>query len=135
MWKENIEVYNMLCDSLGITPVANNGTLHLPLQPVGFHGPDDFEEPIYDPTPLDNAESATKGSFKSIGVDPVSIIPSLATASDGGSTTPAGPTQAENTKEGDKHDDDDDDDWIDEAESKIKGFWDWIKEKASGLWD
>ena len=123
----------MLCDSLGITPVANNGTLHLPLQPFGVHGPDDFEEPIYDPTPLDNAKTATKGSVKSIGVDPVPADPSLATASDDGSPTPAAPTQAENTKEGEEQEDDDD--WIDEAESKIKGFWDWVKEKVNGLWD
>lgn len=123
----------MLCDSLGITPSANNGTLHLPLQPFGFHGPDDFEEPVYDPTPLDNAVTATKGPAKSIGVDPVSV-PSLATTSDGSYPTSAAPTHAESTKEGETHEEDDDD-WIDEAESKIKGFWDWVKEKVNGLWD
>lgn len=27
----------MLCDSVGITPVPNNGTLRLPLKPIGLH--------------------------------------------------------------------------------------------------
>lgn len=34
---ENIEVYNIVCDSLGIMPKPNNGTLRLPLKPVGIH--------------------------------------------------------------------------------------------------
>lgn len=34
---ENIEVYNVVCDSLGIEPKPNNGTLRLPLKPIGVH--------------------------------------------------------------------------------------------------
>ncbi|KAL2037147.1 hypothetical protein N7G274_010143 [Stereocaulon virgatum] len=34
---QNTEVYNILCDSLGIEPKPNNGTLRLPLKPVGLH--------------------------------------------------------------------------------------------------
>lgn len=34
---QNIEVYNLVCDSLGIVPKPNNGTLRLPLKPVGVH--------------------------------------------------------------------------------------------------
>ncbi|KAL8991789.1 MAG: hypothetical protein Q9169_007647 [Polycauliona sp. 2 TL-2023] len=34
---QNIEVYNIVCDSLGIEPKPNNGTLRLPLRPVGLH--------------------------------------------------------------------------------------------------
>ncbi|KAL9007816.1 MAG: hypothetical protein Q9173_006993 [Seirophora scorigena] len=34
---ENIEVYNIVCDSLGIEPKQNNGTLRLPLKPIGVH--------------------------------------------------------------------------------------------------
>lgn len=43
---QNTEVYNILCDSLGISPRSNNGTLRLPLEPHGMH---DFEE--YVPLP------------------------------------------------------------------------------------
>ena len=34
---QNTEVYNILCDSIGIEPKPNNGTLRLPLKPVGLH--------------------------------------------------------------------------------------------------
>lgn len=30
-------MYNIVCDSLGIEPKPNNGTLRLPLQPIGLH--------------------------------------------------------------------------------------------------
>lgn len=46
---ENTEVYNIVCDSLGIEPKPNNGTLRLPLKPIGFHldeedGEDDIQK-------------------------------------------------------------------------------------------
>lgn len=34
---QNTEVYNIVCDSLGIEPKPNNGTLRLPLKPIGLH--------------------------------------------------------------------------------------------------
>lgn len=34
---QNIEVYNIVCDSLGIEPGASNGTLRLPLKTTGTH--------------------------------------------------------------------------------------------------
>ena len=34
---ENTEVYNIVCDSLGIEPKPNNGTFRLPLKPIGLH--------------------------------------------------------------------------------------------------
>lgn len=49
---ENIEVYNIICDSLGIDPKPNNGTLRLPLQTVGFHSPEtSIKEPEDPPLP------------------------------------------------------------------------------------
>lgn len=37
MSTENTEVYNIICDSLSVTPRPNNGTLRLPLRPAGLH--------------------------------------------------------------------------------------------------
>ena len=34
---QNTEVYNIICDSLVLEPKLNNGTLRLPLKPVGLH--------------------------------------------------------------------------------------------------
>lgn len=42
---QNIEVYNIVCDSLGVTPHPNNGTLRLPLQPIGLHSDKDAPAP------------------------------------------------------------------------------------------
>lgn len=49
MLVENIEVYNIICDSLGIDPKPNNGTLRLPLRTIGFHSPETAEEEPHDP--------------------------------------------------------------------------------------
>ena len=38
---QNIEVYNIMCDSLGVVPHPNNGTLRLPLTTDGLHSEDD----------------------------------------------------------------------------------------------
>ncbi|KAL8669107.1 MAG: hypothetical protein Q9168_006288 [Polycauliona sp. 1 TL-2023] len=34
---QNTEVYNIICDSLSVTPKPNNGTMRLPLRPAGLH--------------------------------------------------------------------------------------------------
>ncbi len=52
---QNIEVYNIICDSLHIPPHPNNGTLRLPLKPIGLHSED--------PSLLDELSSvSTEGS-------------------------------------------------------------------------
>ena len=54
---ENTEVYNIVCDSLGIKPKANNGTLRLPLKPVGLHSDiSDPETPADPPSPSSTAD-------------------------------------------------------------------------------
>ena len=44
--QENIEVYNIICDSLSIKPKPNNGTLRLPLKPIGLHSDNLDDVPI-----------------------------------------------------------------------------------------
>ncbi|KAM5346786.1 hypothetical protein ACJ41O_009791 [Fusarium nematophilum] len=57
---QNIEVYNMLCDSVGIVPKPNNGTLRLPLKPIGIHKPEDTPEEPADPEPSVEAPPQSK---------------------------------------------------------------------------
>ena len=52
---QNTEVYNIVCESIGIKPARNNGTLHLPLRPEGLHS--DADAPTLD-TPHDADEHA-----------------------------------------------------------------------------
>jgi len=60
---QNTEVYNILCDSLGIVPRPNNGTLRLPLRPIGLHSEHDVSSPDSpeDPpgTPVTISETST----------------------------------------------------------------------------
>ncbi|QSZ37155.1 hypothetical protein DSL72_009249 [Monilinia vaccinii-corymbosi] len=61
---QNIEVYNIICDSLALTPKPNNGTLRLPLKPIGFHSPDTLPPEPADPEPaapskLDSPKNGT----------------------------------------------------------------------------
>ncbi|CEJ57658.1 hypothetical protein PMG11_06344 [Penicillium brasilianum] len=55
---QNIEVYNILCDSLGVVPQPNNGTLRLPLKPVGLHS-DEHAPPQVRPSDPPELLSAT----------------------------------------------------------------------------
>ena len=145
----------MLCDSVGIMPAPNNGTVNLPLKTVGVHGPDDFAESIQDPTPLDGAEADAGGEGKSIGVDPVAVAPdtqSPDTDTQGHGkpigvdpvepvaetqtpmTSSSGPAAAAPTRTADMTEEEEQA-WLDQAESKIKGFWDWVKEKFGSAFD
>ncbi|KAK1142107.1 hypothetical protein N8T08_008190 [Aspergillus melleus] len=54
---QNVNVYNIICDTLGITPLPNNGTLRLPLKPVGIHS--DENSPPLDNPPDPPASSPT----------------------------------------------------------------------------
>lgn len=56
---QNLEVYNIVCDSLGIEPKPNNGTLRLPLKPVGLHSD---EAATLDDVPTDLPPTAAAGS-------------------------------------------------------------------------
>ena len=98
---ENIHVYNMLCDSVGLPPVPNNGTMHLPLEVSGLHDPDTrIEDPADDemwPSASDAAvqtsatsqEASVTELSQSVDVDPVdSNHPAV-------STTPAGVMEGE----------------------------------------
>jgi hypothetical protein len=73
---ENINLYNIVCDSLGLTPAPNNGTLRLPLKPVGLHS--DLESAPNE-TPTDPVETNTATSSSSLAtisatLDPLSSI-------------------------------------------------------------
>ncbi|TKA31696.1 hypothetical protein B0A50_01774 [Salinomyces thailandicus] len=62
---QNTEVYNIVCDSLGLEPVPNNGTLRLPLTPSGLHDPSagvEVPEDLQDDQSLALPPSDLKGS-------------------------------------------------------------------------
>ena len=71
---QNIEVYNIVCDSLHITPRPNNGTLRLPLSSIGLHSDEGNPKGEIPPDPPleeeNDVPSATSGvPTVRIGVD------------------------------------------------------------------
>lgn len=152
---QNIEVYNMLCDSVGIRPAPNNGTLRLPLTPVGLHGDTEVESPqdpvttvtsssVAKETSTTSTQESTENYTKTVMVNPVQTTSSSSSSSSDISTTartsteiphtanadqpkPSDPASDGNTED-DKSDDDDD------AESAVHGFWDWVTGKIDEWW-
>lgn len=63
---ENINVYNILCDSIGLEPRSNNGTLRLPLKTIGLHDaePETALHDVPDPAPEDAAGGQQQGELK-----------------------------------------------------------------------
>ncbi|KAI4616564.1 hypothetical protein J4E80_005838 [Alternaria sp. BMP 0032] len=59
---QNIELYNIVCDSIGLNPAPNNGTLRLPLKPVGLHSDHDSVSGNEKETPEDPVSSYTLSS-------------------------------------------------------------------------
>ena len=74
---ENIEVYNIVCDSLGVTPLPNNGTLRLPLQPVGLHSDEAAALANVEGPPVDsddgNEPTASSPSAATVSLDPPDV--------------------------------------------------------------
>ena len=136
---ENTEVYNIVCDSLGIEPRPNNGTLRLPLNPIGLHSDppttsedeqedyptgtaDDKQmshqtktEPALDPTSSMIVEP-------SIGVEVPQPLPSRPVIADGNSSAPEGEENNEETETSN---------WWDSVMAKIEAAKAW----ANGVID
>ncbi|KAI9838605.1 MAG: hypothetical protein M1819_004919 [Sarea resinae] len=79
---QNTEVYNIICDSLQLTPKPNNGTLRLPLKPVGLHSDPDApfvqtpDDPPPPPPPLPTSQdpSSLPAALASTSVEPFSAL-------------------------------------------------------------
>ncbi|KAK4125304.1 Phosphodiest-domain-containing protein [Parathielavia appendiculata] len=140
---QNIEVYNMLCDSVGITPTLNNGTLRLPLKPIGLH--DDASTSKLDP-PSDAVEThsmpspPTSEPTIAILVNPISTTsgleaptPTITVGVDQPEAQPQ-PTQPP-SKGDDSSSDGDESSAVDKVESSVKDFWDWFTGKVNKWWD
>ncbi|KAI1488935.1 ectonucleotide pyrophosphatase/phosphodiesterase family member 1 [Biscogniauxia mediterranea] len=131
---QNINVYNILCDSVGIEPMPNNGTLRLPLQVVGLHDPETvFEEPE-DPVPVSSVTATSDDQTAGM----ISILP-VATSSPSQESSPSEEPSpiVEVDPVDEKPDDSDSDDesnsgsWWDNIQNTI----DWVKNKLDGFID
>lgn len=138
----------MLCDSVGMEPKPNNGTLRLPLKPVGLHDaesaieePEDPETTASSPAAVASAATAVSASTEQVatttatdmaqnpastppvGVDPV--VPSL--------SKPLGVDPVETGPPERPHPNEDKEDT--HHFKSITELWDWLKDKAGHVWD
>ncbi|OHF03537.1 type I phosphodiesterase/nucleotide pyrophosphatase [Colletotrichum orchidophilum] len=132
---QNINVYNILCDSVGLIPEPNNGTLRLPLTTLGTHKSEDTPPEPEDPVPPYNttqvpaspsappAEQPTN-TDKAIQVDPVPQPTATAPASND-----------DEKGDDDEESDEADEDAIEKGKEAMIGVWDWLKDKFGKVWD
>ncbi|KAK2590881.1 hypothetical protein QQS21_011435 [Conoideocrella luteorostrata] len=136
---QNINVYNILCDSLGMEPKPNNGTLRLPFKPVGSHDLEDQHEQPADPPPSNTVEptqfvhptrpSKPESTVVTSQHDDQPERPVKASSSTGAAasqpTKDGGEEKGEGSqKGGDKS-----------VGDAVKGWWDWFTDKVEGVWD
>jgi hypothetical protein len=105
----------MLCDSVGITPKPNNGTLRLPLKPIGTHADEETIEEPQDPVPPNEVQSTTPASSQSVESEPSSSTPV--------SETPTSISEPDDSDSGDGS-----------GKSKVMSFFDFLKESAEEVW-
>lgn len=121
---ENIELYNIICDSIGLTPSLNNGTLRLPLRPVGLHNDDEdtVNETPNDPVGVHSVTStlpsaammsAIMSSLSSLAASATGLDDETASAPSATSSAPAATT----SKPAHKH------------------WWDWFTDEAEKIED
>jgi hypothetical protein len=126
-WVENLEVYNLLCDSLGMEPAPNNGTLRLPLKPIGTHKDEDTpeipEDPVTTITPSTTSTSISPKTSSSTSTSTSIAPPDLPTTT---SEAPplSRPTVPSNDNEDEKEDEEE------EQKSTIGVWWEWVKDKV-----
>lgn len=122
---ENTEVYNILCDSLGLTPAPNNGTLRLPLKPTGLHSDaDTIQAEIPSDPPI---HSLTNSSM------PAPASPTLADVSANGTDIMASTTlpwagASTDPADGEKEEEDGDG-----KKLRIGKIWQWLTDKVNGV--
>lgn len=91
---QNTEVYNIVCDSLGLEPKPNNGTIRLPFQTKGIHNWDQVEIPHdFSADDGDDAFAATRPDV----IVPVESVPAVSSSST--SKTPLAPPIPDATEE------------------------------------
>ncbi|KAI0125133.1 type I phosphodiesterase/nucleotide pyrophosphatase [Xylariales sp. AK1849] len=127
---QNIEVYNILCDSLGMGPMPNNGTLRLPLKTVGLHDdPATTLEELPDPYPSGTAEDHVTGVMS---ISPIET--SSAADANEGPPTAVGVNPVDDEHQAQPPSGESGEDDGDKEVNSISDWWDWFTGKVSDTW-
>jgi hypothetical protein len=124
---QNTEVYNIVCDSLGLEPKPNNGTIRLPFKTNGKH---DFEagvEEVHDPpSDDDEVDGIDDGIILPPEVPNLNDFPKPPTPP----SPPKAPTPPSPPPPPDRpvvHDGDA------TEKGEVEGWWEWVKNKVNGV--
>ncbi|KAI5867858.1 Phosphodiest-domain-containing protein [Durotheca rogersii] len=133
---QNINVYNILCDSVGMTAMPNNGTLHLPLRVVGLHSPEELPEEPADPVQSTETTAATTSSVAPAGTSgsPAASGPPSPTAAAAGKPAEPSPAPPDDEAKGEDGSQEGDGSQ-DEGGSWWTNAWDWVKGQVNELID
>lgn len=150
LWVENIEVYNLLCDSLGLKPKPNNGTLRLPLKPIGTHDIEDEPKVPEDPVTSYSIVSTSSQPAKTQAIERPSVPPEPTTSS---STIPPKPsttstslltphttssevveTPTQKPQDDNKGGQDEEEDPSGSLKDTVTGLWDWLSNEIGKAW-
>ncbi|KEQ77845.1 Phosphodiest-domain-containing protein [Aureobasidium namibiae CBS 147.97] len=128
---QNIEVYNLVCDSVGVVPKPNNGTLRLPLKPIGLH---DFMPPSDMPEDMPEDPPSTSNGTSTEVVETTSLLTQVSRpmiiATD--APVPTRPVIHDDVSQEDEDNNGKDTNlWWDWVMGKLDGAKDW----ATGLYD
>jgi hypothetical protein len=147
---QNIELYNIVCDSLGLAPAPNNGTLRLPLKPVGLHSDNDDagNHTPEDPVPTYTLSSSmsslpSQSNLASMGFDSLSSIAASASGLEDTSPSldheapsrPTPPSGGKGSGKDELKDKQGDKEASKEAEKEKESWWQWLTHKADGVKD
>ncbi|KAH3989974.1 hypothetical protein HBH92_157960 [Parastagonospora nodorum] len=128
---QNIELYNIICDSLNLAPAPNNGTLRLPLTPSGHHNDSSAPDETPDDPPTHSLPTqpfatpqlasmpASLGSVSSIAASASGLEDTQPSLSD--DDTPVRPTPPSKTSSA-----------VPAATSGEK-WWQWLTHKAENV--
>lgn len=128
---ENTEVYNIICDSLAIEPKGNNGTLRLPLKPIGLHSEYEDEE-LDRPEEIQASVSSVLDEVQTLASLPASAFAALESVVTATSVTEA--TDKQNSSAlPDANQNQNQTEASDPNSSSTTNFWDYLSEKVKAI--
>ncbi|KAJ0164186.1 putative pyrophosphatase/phosphodiesterase [Colletotrichum tanaceti] len=133
---QNINVYNILCDSVGLIPEPNNGTIRLPLRPVGTHKSEDTPAEPEDPVPpYTTTASQTTASAQSTAAHTSTPEKSIQVDPTPQPSSTEAPTEDKQGGDDGEESQGAEEDAVQKGKAAMIGIWDWVKDKFGKVWD